>query len=118
MGFITASVLDAEDFEYSVVDCPEWGGQVRVRGLSAGQQSRITQRVTDKETEDVMVLTCIYGCVDEEGMPIFTLKDKDALRKKNGKVIKRIFEEIVRLSGTDAEEAKKNSSETGKDDLP
>lgn len=36
------SVLAAEDFLYADVECPEWGGSLRVRGLTAGEHVVVT----------------------------------------------------------------------------
>ena len=120
--YLTAeSILMAEDFIFDDVDCPEWGGMVRVRSLSGGQRSIITQRVKDGATEDLEELLCVMGCVNEDGVRIFTNKDVDALKKKSNAPISRIAKKIMAISGVgdveeSVEEAKKNSSLTTKDD--
>ena len=61
--YLTAeTILNAEDFRYEDVECPEWGGTVRVRSLSGGQRSVITQRVQDKATEDLEELLVVMAC--------------------------------------------------------
>lgn len=120
--YLTAeSILNAEDFRYEDVECPEWGGTVRVRSLSGGQRSVITQRVQDKATEDLEELLVVMGCVDETGNRIFTNKDIDKLKKKSNTPISRISKKIMELSGIGnagemVEDAKKNSAEMMNDD--
>lgn len=120
--YLTAeSILMAEDFVFSDIECPEWGGTVRVRSLSGGQRSIITQRVKDGNTEDLEELLCVMGTVDEDGVRIFTNKDIETLKRKSNAPISRIAKEIMKISGvTDengaVEDAKKNSSLIPKDD--
>ncbi|MBQ4514389.1 MAG: hypothetical protein II969_15450 [Anaerolineaceae bacterium] len=120
--YLTAeTILNAEDFRYEDVECPEWGGTVRVRSLSGGQRSVITQRVQDKATEDLEELLVVMGCVDETGNRIFTNKDIDKLKKKSNTPISRISKKIMELSGIGnagemVEDAKKNSAEMMNDD--
>ena len=46
MAILTKSaILAAEDFNYALVSCPEWGGEVRVRGLTAADQAMTFQTV-------------------------------------------------------------------------
>ena len=115
------SILNADDFRYEDVDCPEWGGTVRVRSLSGGQRSIITQKVQDKELEELEELLVVRGCVDENGERIFTNKDIEKLKKKANTPIARISRKIMGLSGIGnaveaVEDAKKNSSTMTSDD--
>lgn len=120
--YLTAeTILSADDFRYEDVECPEWGGTVRVRSLSGGQRSVITQRVQGKETEDLEELLTVMGCVDETGNRIFTNKDIEKLQKKSNAPISRISKKIMELSGIGnageaVEDAKKNSAEMMNDD--
>ena len=120
--YLTAeSILSADDFRYADVDCPEWGGMVRVRSLSGGQRSVITQRVQDKELEDLEETLTVMGCVNEDGERIFTNKDIEKLKKKSNTPIARIAKKIMELSGIGnageaVENAKKNSAATTSDD--
>lgn len=122
MKYLNAeSILAAEDFCYADVECPEWGGVVRVRSLSGGQRSLITQRVQAQDTDELEELLTVMGVVDEDGNRIFTNKDIDLLKKKSNTPISRIAKKIMKISGIGnageaVEEAKKNSSLTMKDD--
>ena len=115
------SILAAEDFKYAEVDCPEWGGTVRVRSLSGGQRAQITQRVNDKQLDELDELLAVMACVDEDGSRIFTNKDIASLKKKSAAVVTRIAKKVLEISGIgneagEVDEAKKNSELTASDD--
>ena len=98
-----ASFLNAEDFKYAVVPCPELGGEVRVRGLSAYEQSIISKKVSEQQAEELTVIAVIMGCVDEHGNRIFTADDKEALKQKSFAVLNRISNKIAELSKDEAD---------------
>ena len=115
------SILAAEDFKYAEVECPEWGGTVRVRSLSGGQRAQITQRVNDKQLDELDELLAVMACVDEDGSRIFTNKDIVSLKKKSAAVVTRIAKKVLEISGIgneagEVDEAKKNSELTASDD--
>ena len=120
--YLTAeSILAAEDFCYADVECPEWNGLVRVRSLSGGQRSVITQRVQAKETDGLEELLTVMACVDEDGNRIFSNKDIDALKKKSSAPIARVAKKVMEISGIGNEHdtvnaAKKNSMQMMSDD--
>lgn len=114
------AVLSADDFQYADVDCPEWGGSVRVRGLTAGEQAIVSKKVQAKDTGDLAVTIMIMGCVDENGERIFDKADRDTLKKKANQVVDRIARKILELSGGDEASivaAEKNSKATTDADL-
>ena len=113
MAFLTKSaILSADDFKYATVSCPEWGGDIRVRGLTAAEQAKIARMVSDNRTDDIAVVMTIMGCVNEDGERIFDSGDKDLLKARSYAVMDRIAKKIIELSGSgDAdsiEDARKN----------
>ena len=113
MAFLSKNaILSSDDFKYATVSCPEFGGDIRVRGLTAAEQAKIARMVNDKRTDDIAVVVTIMGCVDENGERIFDSSDKDALKAKSYAVLDRIAKKILELSGSgDAdsiEDARKN----------
>ena len=101
MALLTkASVLSADDFQYAIVPCPEWGGDMRVRGLTAAEQAIITKKVNAKQMDDLAVVIVIMGCVDENGERIFENADKDALKGRSYAVLDRLGKKILELSGS------------------
>ena len=113
MGFLTKNaILSADDFKYATVSCPEWGGDIRVRGLTAAEQAKIARMVNEGRTDDSAVVVTIMGCVDENGDRLFDNSDKDLLKARSYAVLDRIVKKIIELSGSgDAdsiEDARKN----------
>lgn len=106
MAFLSKNeILSAEDFRFASVSCPEWGGEVRVRGLTAYEQSVITKLITEDKKHDVTLKVVQFGCVDENGERLFSTADVDQLRKKSFAVIERLGEKILKLTGVgDADE--------------
>lgn len=106
------SVLSADDFQYADVDCPEWGGSVRVRGLTAGERSSVQRKIKANDQQDLEVTVVIFGTVDQNGDRLFTKNERDQLKQKSNAVITRIAKRILELSGGDDEsvsETQKNS---------
>lgn len=112
-------ILGAEDLETEVVDVPEWGGQVLVRGMTGterdafeasivemrGKQSRVDMR-------NIRAKLVAKSIVDEEGKLLFSDADVRALGQKSASALDRVFTAAQRVSGisdTDVEELAKNS---------
>lgn len=115
MGLTRDDILKAQDLPTAVVDVPEWGGQVTLRGFSAAARDNLTKRGTDenggvKISNAEFLALCL---VDDDGAPLFAPEDADAtLGRKNPEVIDRLLQEAIRLNGLHAgavEEAEKNS---------
>lgn len=93
-------ILGAVDFRFIEVEVPEWGGSVRLRGLSAAERDEfeaqlgVSQDLTNMRAR--MVVNCL---VDDEGNRLFKSSDAKALGEKNAGVITRLFDEVRGLSG-------------------
>ena len=93
-------ILGATDFNFVEVDVPEWGGSVRLRGLSAAERDEfeaslgVTQDLTNMRAR--LVVNCL---VDETGNRLFKSSEAKELGKKSGTIINRLFEEVRKLSG-------------------
>ncbi len=114
-------ILAADDLQQEVVDVPEWGGAVIVRGLTgAGRDAYEASIVTMRGQQQSynmanarakLLVRCL---VDEEGRRLFTESEleADALGAKSGRVLDRLFAVARRLSGlttADMEELVGNS---------
>lgn len=115
MGLTRDDILKAQDLPTAVVDVPEWGGQVTLRGFSAAARDNLAKRGTDENggveiSNAEFLALCL---VDDEGLPLFAPEDADTtLGRKNPEVIDRLLQEAIRLNGLHAgavEEAEKNS---------
>lgn len=120
MGSLREQFLQSGDLRRDTVDCPEWGGVVTVRELTGPQrdQHQINQFRFDAETGkpslspklDNALLACWAVIDPETGERIFSDDDLPELRKKSGRVLDRIGEKILGLSGMGGSE--KNSETT------
>lgn len=119
--YLTANaILQAEDFVYDEVECPEWDGVVRIRSLSGAQ--RITlKKAVDAGNDNVDEMLCVMAIVDEDGNRIFEQKQIAELSKKNTQAISRVAIRVLEISGLRnpakaVADAEKNSGTTKSDD--
>ena len=118
-------ILSAPDLQYEIVSVPEWGGEVRVRGLTgaerdAYEKSLIEQRGNRAIYNPVnararLVALCV---VDEHGKRLFSDADVEAPGRKHAVALTRVWEVARRLSGLTAEavEELEKNSESGQND--
>lgn len=116
-------ILAADDIPHEDVPVPEWGGEVRVRGLTGGQRSLIEATMIAAKGQAVEVRTeafktlrerLVGSClVDDEGKRLFTDKEIPQLAEKSGKVLGRLFADAQRLSGMDEEAVEEMAGNSG-----
>ena len=111
-------ILAADDIPSEVVDVPEWGGEVKVKGLSRAAFERITkaseviipatgpgqqaQVVKDeKKFSEQLFLACVVE-------PKFDETHIEPLREKSIAALNRVYEAIARVLQTDVAAAKKD----------
>lgn len=122
MQYLSAdNILNAEDFVYADVDCPEWNGTVRIRSLSGGQRVTVKKAI-DSGAEDIDEMLCVMAIVDAEGNRILERKHIDKLAKKNTAPVTRVAIRVLEISGMRepkkaVQEAEKNLSVTENEDL-
>lgn len=116
------AILDADDVQYDVVDCPEWGGKVRIRGLSGTQRdayeaSLMAAGGADKKLNlaNARAKMCVLAIVDDNGRPIFSADDVRQLGRKSALPIERIFDAARRLSGMSQEDVDRLTENFGAD---
>ncbi|HYF94419.1 MAG TPA: hypothetical protein VD969_19545 [Symbiobacteriaceae bacterium] len=100
------AILKATDLPTEPVDVPEWGGTVLVRGLNGAERDAYEASMVKQVGKEAkmnmenmrakLVAMCI---VDGDGKRIFTQADAEALGKKSGNVLQRVFLVAQRLSG-------------------
>jgi len=117
-------ILAKQDIPSEVVEVPEWGVKVEVRGMTGAERTRII----DKATADggAVNLQFIYPEIviatsfdPETGEQIFQPKDRDILLSKSASAIDRLALVGMRLSGFTkeaADEMGKGSSGTVSED--
>ncbi len=115
--YLTANaILQAEDFVYDEVDCPEWDGIVRIRSLSGAQRVTLKKAI-DAGNDNIDEMLCVMAIVDDDGTRIFDQKQIAELSRKNTKAISRVAIRVLEISGMrnpdkSVADAEKNSGET------
>ena len=116
MTFLTKKdILKAQDLQTEVVDVPEWGGQVKVRGLSGLERDQFEHELFEmvegpglRVVRSRLLARCLVG---EDDQRLFADGDIDALGKKSAVPLNRLFVIAQKLSGLaqeDVEELAKN----------
>jgi hypothetical protein len=121
MGFLTRDqIVDAEDVEYDVVACPEWGGDVRLRSIRGTQRDAYEQSlIVEKSGSRSMNLRnaraklIVLCAVDERGALLFSADDLNALSRKNAKPLDRLFDACRKLAGLSEEDVDKLTEDFG-----
>ena len=121
---IRDQILAKQDIPSEMVDVPEWGVKVEVRGMTGAERTRImdkaTQNAGDVNLQFVYPEIVIATAFDpESGEQVFKPNDRDALLAKSATALDRIAAVGMRLSGFTAESADdmgKDSSATDSED--
>lgn len=101
------AILSAADLPTEDIDVPEWGGIVRVQGMSGEQRDAFEasiQTIKDDGTTrlnpvDFRAKFAARVIVDESGSRIFSGMDVHELSKKSAKALQRVFDAGQKLSG-------------------
>lgn len=100
------SILAVHDVVTEVVEVPEWGGAVRVKGLTGAERDAFEGEVIQRSGRDVTTNTrnmrarlVVLSVVDDEGKRLFGFPDIEALGAKSARALDRIFSVAMRLSG-------------------
>ncbi|MFD8117096.1 hypothetical protein [Streptomyces microflavus] len=123
MAFLTKDqILSAEDITVEVFPVPEWGGDVRLRMLTAAERDRFEASTIEtrggKQKQNLanlrarLVALCI---VDENGVRVFQSGDVTRLGNKSASALQRLFDkcnEMNALSEDDIEELTEGFDET------
>lgn len=127
MGLLTReAILAAEDRTYEEVECPEWGGAVRLRSMTGAQRDRYEQSLIEQRGNNrtanllnaraKLIVFCAVGADDQ---PLFSEADVRELGRKNAKPLDRLFDACRRLAGlseSDVEKLTEDFDDTQNDD--
>jgi NTP pyrophosphatase (non-canonical NTP hydrolase) len=96
-------ILAVQDLPTTEVNVPEWGGSVRLKGMSAGEREALEEEVTDKNgkvnTKNIRVKLLVRSIVDENGEKLFSETDMEKLNEKSADIITRLFIAAQNLNG-------------------
>lgn len=127
MPYLTRDqILEVQDLQYEDVAVPEWGGTVRVRGLTGTERDAFEASVVQQQGKktsynltNLRARLVSLSVVDEAGKRLFSDRDVQALGRKSAAALARVYEVASRLSGisdSDMEELAKNSESGQSDD--
>jgi hypothetical protein len=123
-------ILQADDFEYRLVEVPEWAGgdasaRVRVRSLSGEERDQLEARAVKFRGQKPEVNTdalknfranlVSLSIVDDAGERVFSDKDVDALGRKSSKALQRVFNACQELSAFSEEDIAELTGELSED---
>lgn len=100
------AILAAQDIVEETFEVAEWGGSLKIRGLSKARQAEMRRAATvndEVDEERLEVLMFIHGVVE----PVFTTEDYEALRGKAAGAMDRVLKRILRASAIGSEAVKK-----------
>ncbi|MEV4093785.1 hypothetical protein [Streptosporangium saharense] len=100
-------ILAANDLPVEDVPVPEWGGEVRLRGLTGAeldeyQGSLVVQTANGQQKANLRNATAklVSRCaIDEDGAPLFEPKDLLKLSSKSAVALQRLFAVAQKLNG-------------------
>lgn len=100
------TILGAKDLDEEVVDVPEWGTDVLLRGMTGKQRIRIVDAGNEKGYmySDLLLELCLDPDTRD---PIFEMADREAIAGKSGGVLERLATKCLELSGVSIGDAEK-----------
>lgn len=121
------AILEADDAVVEVVAVPEWGGHVRVKGMTGTErdsfESSLVQNKGKKsqytDTRNIRAKLASLTLVDGNGERMFSVKDVNRLGQKSAAALDRVFsmaQKLSKITDQDLEELAGNSEEDRSDD--
>ncbi|MEW6048250.1 MAG: hypothetical protein AB1609_17535 [Bacillota bacterium] len=99
-------ILKVQDLPVEEIEVKEWGGFLRVRGLTGAERDAFEQSVvetrgrnTRMNLKNIRAKLVAMTVVDEHGNRLFTDEDAELLGRKSATALNRVFEVAQRLSG-------------------
>ncbi len=117
-------IKKVDDMKTQVVDVPEWGGYVIVKGISGNERDWIESKIYQASQEeyydiDIRAALVAMSVVDENGGRVFEKEDVEWLGMKSAIALNRAAEVARKMSGMAVggeEEAEKNLKEDQSED--
>jgi hypothetical protein len=121
---IRDQILAVQDIPTQLVEVPEWGVKIEVRGMTGAERTRIMDKATAAGEMNLQMIypeIVIATSFDPlTGEQVFVPEDRDILLSKSATALDRVAMVGMRLSGftkESADELGKDSSETASEDL-
>jgi hypothetical protein len=111
-------VWQADDITFEDVPVPEWGGEIRIRGLAGDERDDFeakslvkrkgAREVNLKNLRARLVAAC---AINEDGSPLFNTSDVLRLGQKSAAAIERLFKVAQKLSGMSDQDVEELASD-------
>lgn len=100
-------IVNADDVQFEEIPVPEWGGEVRIKGLSGTEVDdyeasilRMRKGKQDFTLKNATARLVAWCLVDENNSRLFQNEDEvRELGRKSGVALQRCFDVAARLSG-------------------
>ncbi|CAB5220403.1 hypothetical protein UFOVP238_45 [uncultured Caudovirales phage] len=104
-------ILGAEDTQSELVEVPQWGVTVEVRGMSGKSRAQFLANYTDEvgrvQWDRLYPNLLIHTVFDPEtSEQVFLAEDSDAINLKSGSALEIVANVSLRLSGLNQEQQK------------
>src|SRR4051812_44689651 len=97
------AILAADDIITEVVPVPEWGGAVKVRGLTGTDRDAFEAsmvkgkgKMVSQDFSDLRAKLCALAIVGPDNTPLFTMADVKKLGAKSSLALNRVYEVAAR----------------------
>ena len=91
-------ILTANDIVERTVEVPQWGGAVRIRGLTKGQHQQLRKRATSRsqvDTDRLEMLLFSESVIE----PRFTLEQVNQLKDKAAAPFETVLRAVLEANG-------------------
>jgi hypothetical protein len=100
-------IIGADDRKTVDVEVPEWGGTVRLRGMSGAERDEYEAGIIsvgangsrEVNLKNMRARLVAFSCIDEAGEHMFSADDVSALGEKSAAALERVFDVARKLSG-------------------
>lgn len=113
-----SDVLKADDLVKELVEVPEWGGSVYVKGMSgterdAYEASIMEQRGNKREVNlsNFRAKLVAFSVCDEDGKLLFSQKDVAEVGKKSAAALQRVYDVATKMSAISKEDVEELTEE-------
>lgn len=104
-------IFAADDRATEDVHVPEWGGTVRLRGLSGAERDEFESSVNKvvgnkvvRDTRNFRARLVALSAINEDGTALFEQNEVAALGRRSSAALSRLFDAACRLSGLNDED--------------
>jgi hypothetical protein len=105
-------ILNAQDIKSEVLNVPEWGVDILIKSLTGKKRAVVMGEAMDKDGkmnfENMYADMAITSSYDPNTQQlIFESTDRNVLNEKNGGILEKIAQVVIRISGLDVKAVEK-----------